>query len=84
MANPFPRTPATLDGLERTVEAITGVKVANLRRATLSENRVRIEDAHRAPLAFTSRFPFIGRGNVMRDRLITSRDVEREFASAFR
>ena len=62
--------------LEQAVEQLTGESVALLRSRSLEETRKVAEKRHGRAFRFISRFPFIGRGNVLRDRLVTRKDVE--------
>ena len=62
--------------LEQAVEQLTGDSAAILRSRSLEETRKVAEKRHGCAFRFVSRFPFIGRGNVLRDRLVTREDVE--------
>jgi hypothetical protein len=70
--------------LEKAVEKATGEKIEDLRSRSLEETRRVAESRHRRPLIFISKFPFIGRGNVMRDRLITHEEVEESLDEALK
>ena len=72
----------TLEILERAVERSTGEKVAALRSMSIDDRRRLIERHTKRPVRFTTKFPFIGRGNVMRDRLKSHREVEAALATA--
>lgn len=69
-------SPTALISLERAIEASTGERVEVLRSRTLEETRLVAEKKHRRPMKFVSHFPFIGRGNVLRDRLVSHEQVE--------
>lgn len=69
--------------LERAVELATGETVETLRSRTLEENRSAVEAKGRA-FVFKREFPFIGRGNVMCDRIVTHADVELALDQALR
>jgi hypothetical protein len=73
MANP---------AFERAVEQATGKSIEDLRRTPIDEQRSATEAELRRPLCFVSRFPFIGRGNVLRDRLLSHQQVEADLQRA--
>lgn len=52
-----------------------GMTLGDLRKAGVSEIRRKIEEKHGKMLSFTSEFPAIGRGDVLRDRIMTSRQI---------
>jgi len=62
--------------LERSVERITGTAVAELRRRSPDEHRQAVEKQHGRKMRFVSRFPVIGRGHVLRDRVKTHEEIE--------
>ena len=70
--------------LDRAVERLTGFTADTLRDVPLSEWRLRAEARAKKPTVFTSIFPIIGRGNVMRDHFISHEEVNRRFDAAFR
>jgi hypothetical protein len=70
--------------LEKVVEHDTGEKAEYLRSTPLDESRNRIERAHKKVLQFVSKFPFIGRGNVMRDKIVDRATVNRMLDAALR
>ena len=72
----IPRNNSDLVILERAVEALTGKNADALRQQTISERRKELEAAHHQKMQFVSHFPFIGRGNVMRDRVMNHEKVE--------
>jgi len=66
----------TLKQLEATVEKVTGQTAANLRAQTLTQLRSKTEAKNRRNWVFASRFPVVGRGSVMRERVMRHEDVE--------
>lgn len=70
--------PKTLHALELSVEKLTGKTVTALRDLSIEGYRLEIELVHKEPLRFISRFPFIGRGNVLRDRIVERKKVEEQ------
>jgi len=74
----------TLLSLEKVVEHDTGERADDLRFQPLDEFRTKIERAHKRVLHFVSKFPFIGRGNVMRDKIVDHATVNRMLDAALR
>lgn len=68
--------------MKKAVELATGVSVEELRQTPIDERRLRIEQARGKATRFGSRFPLIGRGNVLRKRLVDHKQVERDFSRA--
>lgn len=66
----------------KAIESVVGEDLETIRRSTIPELRRRAESRHGRPLQFRSRFPFIGRGNVLRDRLVPHEEVERRLDKA--
>lgn len=65
--------------LEEAVQIETGESPDSLRKESLSERRLKIEKAKGFPLRLTKKFPFIGRGSVMGDRILPSEEIDRQF-----
>lgn len=70
--------------LEKALEKACGESVSKLRSRTLEENRRLAEKKHGLLARFVSYFPFIGRGNVLRNRLVTHEEVEKRLDEALR
>ena len=70
-----------LQRLEASVERATGQRVETLRNQTLTQMRRTTEARIKHGLRFCSRFPLIGRGNVMRGRIVDHESVESLLAS---
>ena len=68
----------------RAVELATGENIQSLQNTTLDEWRRVVEAKHKAPMRFRSWFPFIGRGNVLRDRTLTHNQVEQALTEALK
>ena len=66
------------------VQLATGEKIESLQNTTLEERRRIVEAKHGAPMRFPTCFPFIGRGNVMRERCLTHAQVEAALTEALR
>lgn len=73
-----------MESLTRAVEQITGKTIDELRKQTLSERRTEVEAAHGRPMRFVCHFPFLGRGNVLGDRVIDHKGVESLLDEALR
>lgn len=67
--------PSELNALERAVEKATGHSAGELRQLTLLQMRQLSERNRKMPVKIISSFPFIGRGNVMRDRLSSAAQI---------
>jgi hypothetical protein len=67
----------TLMKLEKIVELDTGKKASEIRSVTLGEFRAGLERTRGHALRFITKFPFLGRGNVMRDKTIDHATVDR-------
>ena len=74
----------TIETFDEAIELVTGLSVAALRDATVDERRRAVEKATGQTMRFTSRFPVCGRGNVLRDRLVTHAQAEAAFLFAVR
>jgi len=70
--------------LEATVEGVTGQTVRELRDQSLTELRRKTEQKNKTKLRFRSCFPLIGRGNVMRDKLVDHKSVEEQLQEALK
>lgn len=62
--------------IEQAIERLTGDSIAHIRSRSLEETRNVAELRHRGTFRFITRFPLIGRGNVLRDRILTREQVE--------
>ncbi|MDR3298586.1 MAG: hypothetical protein LBU43_00925 [Candidatus Accumulibacter sp.] len=76
------RPPPPLKQLEDCVFRLTGRTAAELRVTPIDELRIKVEKE--APLRIYSAFPFIGRGNVLRDKIISHAEVEAALTQAIR
>jgi hypothetical protein len=82
--NAMPSASGTLKMLEEVIEQSTGEKVEEMRRETIADRRARIERTSGKKLRLTRNFPFIGRGNVLRDRVKTAEEIDREFLKSLK
>ena len=65
-----------LSRVEKTVERITHTSVSELRNRSLEDQRTRVEHKHGHSMRFVSRYPTIGRGNIMRDRTKSHTEID--------
>lgn len=70
--------------LEQAIEKNTEQSIETLRSTTLDELRQQVEAKRGRALRFTCNFPFIGRGNVMRDETVSRQEIEKQLDEAFR
>jgi hypothetical protein len=67
---------------EATIEQATGQSIEYARKTPLDELRSNAERARGGPLKFVTFFPWIGRGNVLRDRMISHEQAEAAYDDA--
>lgn len=73
-----------MHALERSVERLTGYSADTVRNQTIEEFQAQVEARAGRPFRVENYFPFIGRGNVLGDRLVAHEDVERALDSVLR
>ncbi|WP_028579427.1 hypothetical protein [Desulfogranum japonicum] len=56
----------------------TGLSPEQIRKSSPEEIRAHLTKKTKKDFKITSAFPFIGRGNVLRDKLRSSKDINRE------
>ena len=81
---PLPAEQAVKKSLERAIARRTGLSIESLRSMTPHELRERVEKKTGHGLVFTCNFPFIGRGNVMRDKTVSRERIEKQLDEALR
>jgi hypothetical protein len=64
--------------VERHAEKVSGLTVETIRRLSPEKIRQHFEEKAKKRLSFVSEFPVIGRGNVLRDNLIHSEELNAE------
>lgn len=62
--------------LEAALEQEIGKSIEEIRNLPVDEMREKIESSIGRPLNYKSYYPIIGRGNILRDRLVTHDRVE--------
>lgn len=70
--------------LLRLIERKTGKTIDQLQSETLSERRKYVESTHGGPMKLIRLFPFVGRGSVMGDYLLSHKEVDRQLEHATR
>ena len=64
--------------IEKNLEVITGLSINNLRDFSPEKLRTYLEKRNNRELAFVSEFPYIGRGNILRDGIASSREINQD------
>lgn len=71
-------------GVERSAERVTGLPLGQIKAMSPERFRTYLEQKNKKSFSFTSEFPFIGRGNVLRDSLISSSRLNSEIDEILR
>ena len=69
---------------ERTIEKIVGESMLSIQATPVDERRKKTEERFGKPTGFYSVFPFIGRGSVMREHILSHDEVEAALDEALR
>ena len=64
--------------IENNVEKVVGLSAEEIRRYSPGELRCYLEKRNKKKLSFTTEFPVIGRGNILRDSIITSEEINKD------
>ena len=64
--------------VEKNVAALIGLPIEVIRMYSPNELRQFLEKKNKKRLSFTTEFPVIGRGNVLRDNIITSEEINKD------
>jgi hypothetical protein len=64
--------------IEKNAEKVVGLSVEEIRKYSPNELRHFLENKNKKKLFFMTEFPVIGRGNVLRDSIITSKEINKE------
>ena len=64
--------------IEKNAEKLVGLSAEEIRRLSPGELRRYLEKKNKKKFSFTSEFPVIGRGSVLRDSIITSEELNKE------
>jgi len=64
--------------IEKNVEKTVGLSVDEIRRYSPDELRRFLEEKNKKKFSFITEFPVIGHGNILRDSIITTEEINRE------
>ena len=64
--------------IEKNVEKLVGLSAEDIRNYSPDELRRFLEKKNKRKFSFTTEFPVIGRGNVLRDGIITSEEINKD------
>jgi len=64
--------------VEKNVENLIGLSAETIRKYSPDELRLHLENKNKRKFSFTSEFPVIGRGNVLRDGIKTSEEINKD------
>lgn len=64
------------------IENYIGLPIDKIQNLTIDEQRENTEKKTGKTMSFISLFPFIGRGNVLRDRTTSRQKIEKDFERA--
>jgi hypothetical protein len=64
--------------VEKNVEALIGLPIETIRQYSPSELRLYLEEKNKRIFSFTTEFPVVGRGNVLRDNIVTSKEINKD------
>jgi hypothetical protein len=64
--------------IEKNIEALVGLPIETIRMYSPSEFRLYLEKKNKRKFSFVTEFPVIGRGNVLRDNIITSEEINKD------
>lgn len=70
--------------LLRLIERKTGMSVDKLRSGTISERRLAVEMKFHKPMRLSRLFPFVGRGSVMGEFILSHSEVNKQLDHALR
>jgi len=66
------------DTVEKNVESLIGLSADTIRKYSPSELRLHLENKNKRKFSFTTEFPVIGRGNVLRDGIKTTEEINKD------
>ena len=66
------------DTVEKNVESLIGLSAEIIRKFSPSELRLHLENKNKRKIFFTTEFPVIGRGNVLRDGIKTTEEINKD------
>jgi len=73
------------EAVVRAIESDMGKTIREIQEQPLSERRKEVEESHGGrKMTFPVNFPFIGRGNVLRDKVLSHEVIDKQFNDALR
>jgi len=66
------------DTVEKNIESLIGLSANTIRKYSPSELRLHLENKNKRKFSFTTEFPIIGRGNVLRDGIKTTEEINKD------
>ena len=64
--------------VEKNVENLVGLSAETIRKYSPNELRLHLENKNKRKFSFTSEFPVIGRGNVLRAGIKTTEEINKD------
>jgi hypothetical protein len=64
--------------VEKNAENLIGLSAETIRKYSPNELRLHLENKNKRKFSYTSEFPVIGRGNVLRDGIKTSEEINKD------
>jgi len=64
--------------IEKNVENLIGLSAETIRKYSPDELRHHLEKKNKRKFSFTTEFPIIGRGNILRDGIKTSEEINKD------
>jgi hypothetical protein len=64
--------------VEKNAEELVGLSAETIRKYSPGELRAYLEKKNRRKFSFISEFPVIGRGNVLKDSIMTSEEINKD------
>jgi len=61
--------------VEKSVETLVGLSAETIRKYSPDELRHHLQNKNKRKFSFTTEFPVIGRGNILRDNFKTSEEI---------
>jgi len=73
------------EAVVKAIESDTGKTIREIQEQSLSDRRREVEANHGGhKMVFPVKFPFIGRGNVLRHRVLSHEEVDKRFNKALK
>jgi hypothetical protein len=64
--------------VEKNAEKVVGLSVKEIRDYSPGKLRCYLEKKNKKKFSYTTEFPIIGRGNVLRESIITSKEINKD------